>query len=192
MAERRLTPEEEALWRRVMATVRQSRSTLRKAEIAAPTAVAPVAEPPRQPKAAPASPKRSPSKQPPITPTAPKPGTTLDGGWDRRLASGTATPDSSIDLHGHTLHSAYNVLDIGLARAIARGDRVLLLVTGKPPRPESERPHARGRIRDSVDSWLAASRHAADIAAVRPAHPRHGGAGALYIVLRRPLRERKY
>jgi len=132
------------------------------------------------------------AKQVATAPAAPKPGTTLDGGWDRRLATGTAVPDSSIDLHGHTLHSAYQVLDAGLARAVARGDRVLLLITGKPPRPESERPYARGRIRDSVDAWLAASRHAADIAAVRPAHPRHGGAGALYIVLRRPLRERKY
>jgi len=36
-----------------------------------------------------------------------------------------------------------------------------------------------------VGDWLAASRHAADIAAVRGAHPRHGGAGALYIILRR-------
>jgi DNA-nicking Smr family endonuclease len=36
-----------------------------------------------------------------------------------------------------------------------------------------------------VGDWLAASRHAGDIAAVRNAHPRHGGGGALYIVLRR-------
>jgi DNA-nicking Smr family endonuclease len=36
-----------------------------------------------------------------------------------------------------------------------------------------------------VGDWLAASRHAGSIAAVRNAHPRHGGAGALYIVLRR-------
>ena len=63
---------------------------------------------------------------------------------------------------------------------------MLLLVTGKPPRPESERPHARGAIRAVVGDWLAGSRHAGAIAAVRGAHPRHGGSGALYIVLRRP------
>ncbi|MEY4721316.1 MAG: hypothetical protein RIQ46_1041, partial [Pseudomonadota bacterium] len=34
--------------------------------------------------------------------------------------------------------------------------------------------------------WLAAGPFASRIAAVRPAHPRHGGAGAVYIVLRRP------
>jgi DNA-nicking Smr family endonuclease len=114
------------------------------------------------------------------------PGATLDGGWDRRLARGLVAPDSSIDLHGHSLNTAYAVLDQGLERAIARGDRVLLLVTGKPPRPESERPHARGAIRAAVGDWLAGSRHADRIAAVRGAHPRHGGAGALYIILRRP------
>jgi DNA-nicking Smr family endonuclease len=60
---------------------------------------------------------------------------------------------------------------------------VLLLITGKPP--QGEPPIARGRIRGAVGDWLAASRHAASIAAVRGAHPRHGGAGALYIILRR-------
>lgn len=110
---------------------------------------------------------------------------TLDGSWDRRLSRGLAQPDSSLDLHGHTLHSAHQLLDQGLERALARGDRVLLLVTGKPPRPESERPHARGAIRAAVADWLAQSRFADRIAAVRNAHPRHGGAGALYIVLRR-------
>lgn len=112
-------------------------------------------------------------------------GNTLDGSWDRRLSRGMAQPDFSLDLHGHTLASAHALLDTGLAQALARGDRLLLLVTGKPPRPESERPHARGAIRAAVADWLASSRHADRIAAVRGAHPRHGGAGALYIVLKR-------
>jgi len=111
---------------------------------------------------------------------------TLDGSWDRQLARGLVSPESAIDLHGHSLASAYGRLDHGLEQAIAQGDRVLLLVTGKPPRAESERPHARGAIRAAVGDWLAASRHAGAIAAVRSAHPRHGGNGALYIILRRP------
>jgi DNA-nicking Smr family endonuclease len=61
----------------------------------------------------------------------------------------------------------------------------LLLVTGKPPRAEAERPFARGAIRAAVGDWLAASPYHERIAAVRGAHPRHGGQGALYIVLRR-------
>lgn len=111
---------------------------------------------------------------------------TLDASWDKKLGRGMVIPDSSIDLHGHTLASAHVLLDDGLDRALRRGDRVLLLVTGKPPRPESERPHARGAIRAAVADWLAMSRFADRIAAVRGAHPRHGGQGALYIVLRRP------
>jgi DNA-nicking Smr family endonuclease len=126
-----------------------------------------------------------PAKAAPAAPSRPR-GNTLDGGWDKKLGRGGVIPDSMIDLHGHSLASAHALLDQGLERAIARGDRVLLLVTGKPPRPESERPHARGAIRAAIADWLAASRHADAIAAVRGAHPRHGGAGALYIVLRRP------
>jgi DNA-nicking Smr family endonuclease len=114
------------------------------------------------------------------------PGTTLDGSWDKRLSRGMVQPDATVDLHGHTLNSAYAILDDALGRSIARGDRVILLITGKPPRPDSERPHARGAIRAAVGDWLHSSRHADSIAAVRGANPRHGGSGALYIVLRRP------
>ncbi len=110
----------------------------------------------------------------------------LDGSWDRRLSRGLVAPDSSFDLHGHSLASAHAMLDRALERSIGRGDRVLLLVTGRAPRPDAERPFARGAIRAAVPDWLAASRHADRIAAVRGAHPRHGGAGALYVILRRP------
>lgn len=128
----------------------------------------------------------APVPAPPLPPRArPLNQATLDGSWDRQLTRGMIVPDRSVDLHGHNLHSAYGLLDDALERAIGSGDRVILLVTGKPPRPESERPHARGAIRAAVNDWLAGSRHASSIAAVRGAHPRHGGSGALYIILRR-------
>ena len=82
------------------------------------------------------------------------------------------------------LGAAYALLDARLEQAITSGARLLLLITGKPPQGERW-PVARGAIRAAVGDWLGASRHASGIAAVRPAHPRHGGAGALYIVLRR-------
>jgi DNA-nicking Smr family endonuclease len=179
---RGLDPQEAALWARVMQTVRP----LRAVAVATVPKPAPAKEPVKQ-AAKPVSSRSLPPQRKPID--APKrvmPGITLDGGWDKRLSRGLVTPDATIDLHGHTLHSAHDLLDGALARSVSRGDRVILLVTGKPPRPESERPHARGAIRAAIGDWLAGSRHAGAIAAVRGAHPRHGGQGALYIVLRRP------
>lgn len=190
---RNLSADEAALWARVMASVRPLRATPVPAAKPLPKPVGAV-----EARSAPASPARPPvgaartvklegKRQPPVTITTPKPAPreTLDGSWDKRLARGIVMPDVTIDLHGHTLRSAHDLLDAALGRAIARGDRVVLLVTGRPPRPESERPHARGAIRAAIGDWIASSRHAGDIAAVRGAHPRHGGAGALYLILRR-------
>jgi DNA-nicking Smr family endonuclease len=113
---------------------------------------------------------------------------TLDGGWDRRLRRGIAAPDRTIDLHGHTLASAHRMLDRELDDAILDGIRILLVITGRPPRADDRgadgRPK-RGLIRATIGDWLGSSRHAARIAAVRNAHPRHGGQGALYVILRR-------
>lgn len=179
MPGRRLAPEEAALWARVMASVRPiepGRRPTAPAPAAAPASPARPAKPVKTPAAA--APKAEPKKRPAV-------GVTLDGGWDRRLSRGVVEPDRTIDLHGHTLDTAYRLLDGALAHAIASGERVILLVTGRPPRAGSDRPHARGAIRAAVGDWLAGSRHSGAIAAVRGAHPRHGGAGALYIVLRR-------
>jgi DNA-nicking Smr family endonuclease len=115
--------------------------------------------------------------------SAPGPGKTLDASWDRKLTRGRAEPDFTIDLHGHSLTRAYDRLDRALEQAIESHARVVLLITGHAPKGEG--PVTRGKIRAAVGDWLAASRHAPHIAAVRGAHPRHGGRGALYIVLRR-------
>lgn len=170
---RGLGPDEAALWARLRASVRPMAGREQAASVSAPLTGRRLPVPP------PAAPPL-----PSFAQTAP--GHTLDRGWDRRLAGGAIVPDRMIDLHGHTLASAHAALETGLEQAIRRGDRVILLVTGKPPRPESHRPHARGAIRAAVEDWLRLSRHAGAIAAVRGAHPRHGGAGALYVILRRP------
>lgn len=150
-----------------------------------PGAAAPAAtgqEPPPAPVLQ--KPRPKPASQKPAAAAKKEPGKTLDASWDRRLSRGLAQPDVAVDLHGHNLATAHSLLDRRLAEAIADGARLLLLVTGKPP-SDDRRPAARGAIRAAVGDWLAASRHAGDIAAVRNAHPRHGGQGALYIVLRR-------
>ncbi|NJR79320.1 DNA mismatch repair protein MutS [Sphingomonas sp. 36D10-4-7] len=175
---RPLSPDEAALWQRVSASVRALPG-----RIAAPSAG-------EVPPAAPGTPRlavtRAPAAAVPLSRPSPRgPGDTLDRSWDRRLATGGVIPDRTIDLHGHTLSSAHAALDAGLDRAIRAGDRVVLLVTGRPPRAESERPHTRGAIRAAIGDWLMLSRHAGRIAALRHAHPRHGGQGALYVILRR-------
>ena len=134
-------------------------------------------------KAAPPGPGLRRGAAPAPPPTKRVPGTTLDGSWDRRLSRGLVAPDASLDLHGHNLATAYDRLDRWLDDSIRAGARLLLLVTGKPPGPAGG--VRRGAIRAAVGDWLHASRHAGRIAAVRNAHPRHGGTGALYIVLRR-------
>jgi DNA-nicking Smr family endonuclease len=181
VAGRRLDPGEAALWARVVAAVKP----LHPARAAAAVATMPLEK-----HGAPA-PKPVRAVVRAVTPAparARTPGPTLDAGWDRRLARGLVSPDATLDLHGHTLASAHALLDQGLGRAVQRGDRVLLLVTGKPPRRESERPHARGAIRAAVQDWIVAGPHADRVASIRPAHPRHGAEGALYLILRRPAR----
>ncbi len=112
---------------------------------------------------------------------------TLDANWDRKLARGLVPPDFTLDLHGHNLNSAHIRLDQGLGFALAQGARLVLLITGRarPSDDNAGRGERRGAIRAKFLDWLANGSHASSIAAIRPAHPRHGGHGAVYVVLRR-------
>lgn len=172
---RALSAEEAALWEKVTREVRAFRARPQPAAPAPEQATPNAAQAPK-PLPRPAAPRSPPQR--------PRPGTTLDASWDRKLARGDAVPDMVIDLHGHDLAGAYDAIDSGLARALARGARIVLLITGHPP-TGAEPPIRRGVIRAAVGDWLDASPHARHIAAVRNASRRHGGGGALYIVLRR-------
>ncbi len=111
----------------------------------------------------------------------------LDGSWERKLAKAEISPDFTLDLHGHSLDAAHARLEHGLAQAVSLGARLVLVITGKPrPVEAADRGGRRGAIRAKLLDWLAHGSHASRIAAVRGAHPRHGGTGAVYIVLRRP------
>jgi DNA-nicking Smr family endonuclease len=170
---RSLGPDEAELWARVTATIRP----LLRQPADGP---APVDPPDRRQAAPPLStPKPLPKAEPPPA----RPGTTLDGSWDKKLKAGAVEPDRTLDLHGMNLDRAWSAIDSALEQAIERGDRVLLLITGHA-RADAP-PVQRGRIRAAVHDWLAVSRHASRIASVRGAHGRHGGGGSLYIILRR-------
>jgi len=175
---RSLSPEESALWARVTTTIRPLSR-----EKNDPQQVEAEAEPRLSP-----TPVQRPAKARAAAPPRAVPGTTLDSSWDRRLRSGSASPDRIVDLHGMSLDGAWRTIDRSLEQAIARGERLVLLITGH--QRSGEPPVRRGAIRAAVHDWLAASRHARDIAAVRAAHGRHGGGGSLYIVLRRSSRAR--
>lgn len=149
------------------------------------TAIDPPAKMTRREKPVP-PPERSPGTRAQPKPPRPLDRSTLDAGWDRKLGKGMVTPDFTLDLHGATLDAAHMRLDHGLSLALAQGARVVLLVTGRArPGDAAGRGERRGAIRAKFLDWLANGSHASKIAAVRPAHPRHGGAGAVYIVLRR-------
>ncbi|MBV8972967.1 MAG: Smr/MutS family protein [Sphingomonadaceae bacterium] len=169
---RRLAPEEAALWARVAAQVRPLPGRVR--PVAAP-APRPIREAPPAP---PPPPKRTPAAN-----QVPVEAATLDGSWDSAIRRGRVVPDVTIDLHGYTRDRAFDLLTRMIAEAAASGARVLLVITGKGRRSDDERPG--GVIRAALRDWLHAPALRPYIAALRPAHPRHGGGGAWYVILRR-------
>jgi DNA-nicking Smr family endonuclease len=174
---RRLSAHERALWARVAASVKPLPGK-RAPEM--PAVVMPAAPAPAPPKAAPKpSPARPAAKAPP-PPAKPKShplGASLDGTWDRQISRGRLSPDRVIDLHGHTVVDAH----ASLSSAILANDgtRVILVVTGKG------RPDRPARIRAELMHWLERPNLRPHVASLRAAHPRHGGGGAFYVILRR-------
>lgn len=106
----------------------------------------------------------------------------LDGGWDKRIRRGTLEPDSVVDLHGHSLIHAHSALVRAVRRAFSQHQRVILVITGKGA---GDGTSGRGAIRAALPLWLESPDLRSYVAALRAAHPRHGGAGAWYLVLRR-------
>lgn len=114
----------------------------------------------------------------------------LDRRTAERLSRGERAPDARLDLHGMTAARAHARLDRFIADALARGHRMVLVITGKGGR----RPHAEdapflrpgeGVLRQAVPGWLRAGPHRDRVVGVFTAHPRHGGEGALYVYLKK-------
>lgn len=180
MPPRRLNPDERAAWNQLARTVRPLRPARVPREDPG-TSTEAAAEASKARKCLmPAAPAKVPSAP------APAPAEVLDSSWERRIQRGQLQPEMAIDLHGHSLALAHQRLERALAEAMARGVRVLLVITGKARERavSGDRP-GRGAIRAEIGFWLENSPLAHCIASVRNAHPRHGGAGALYVILRR-------
>lgn len=175
MKRRGPTPEEDAaLWLRVAATVRPIAGKVR------PPPPPPGLRLPEKPPEPPPAPRRAPQANRIGVDVA-----TLDGGWDRRMMKGRLQPDLTIDLHGYTSARAEAELQARIGDAALSGARVLLVITGKGARASDDDDRPRGIIRASLPRWLESHALRPWIAALRPAHPRHGGAGAWYVILRR-------
>jgi DNA-nicking Smr family endonuclease len=108
----------------------------------------------------------------------------LDPRLRQRLSRGQAAPDAKIDLHGMRREEAFVALRSFLMRAQNDGARLILIVTGKGSRP-AQVGATPGILRRCVPQWLCAAQYQSIVAGFEEAARPHGGAGALYVRLRR-------
>lgn len=146
----------------------------------------PATEPPRPADAKPAS--RA-AVAPSVARSVAPPLARFDRRLKRRIARGTADIDDRIDLHGLNERDAYEALIAFLRRAVAQRARVVLVITGKGTQP-GPAGGQRGVLRRQVPHWLATQPLRAHVLSIEQAHVGHGGEGALYVRLRRPLQPR--
>lgn len=201
-----ISPEDRALWERTIRDAVPLEPARRK--LAGETRPAPVdpetgSAPPIEPDPGPPPFRRSlrptgSGKPPPVSldladhapapPGRPEPG--LDRRNAERLRRGERAPDGRIDLHGMTAERAHRALDRHIGAALARGERLVLVITGKggKPRSQDDAPFMRegeGVLRQQAPRWLRTGPHAGNIVGIYQAHPRHGGAGAFYVYLKK-------
>lgn len=104
----------------------------------------------------------------------------------RKLARGRLAIDSTLDLHGMRQSEAHRALTSFMAAAAARGDRTVLVITGKGLTGASDSPFGQtGVLRRAVPGWLQEPANAELVAGYGPAGRGHGGTGALYVRLKR-------
>lgn len=105
-----------------------------------------------------------------------------------RMKRGKLPVDARIDLHGMTLAQAHPRLTAFILAAHARGDRLVLVITGKgkSKRDEGPIPQRTGVLKHQVPQWLRGPGLGHAVLQIAEAHQSHGGTGAYYVYLRRP------
>jgi DNA-nicking Smr family endonuclease len=163
------------LWAEVKATVTPLRGRSAPRETQAP----PAELPPLWPKARAVSVPSASAPQPRrlLTPYGPQLHA-IEPRRLRRIGRGADEIGGRIDLHGHTQAGAHAALVERMLRLHAGGARAVLVITGKGPAGD-------GILRRRVPQWLAEPPLRAVVAGISPAGRSHGGAGALYVALRR-------
>jgi DNA-nicking Smr family endonuclease len=168
VARRRATESEKALWRLAMRDVPRLDGS-----------AAPPPEPVEPPPPAESIPV-PPTVPAPAKPSSPMQPGPVDRATLERLRRGQFTVEARIDLHGMDQRQAFTALMGFVDHSARAGRRALLVITGKGPSNQGG-----GVLRRNVPQWLMASSFSRAILTIVPAHPRHGGEGALYVVLRR-------
>lgn len=135
------------------------------------------------------TPKRRPAKVPakaPSKPVAP-PLAPLDRKMLRAVAKGRRAVEGIIDLHGLTQARAHAALVRFLVRSQREGHGLVLVVTGKggPAGSPDDGSHERGVLRRMTPHWLGLPELRGIVLGFDEAAPHQGGAGALYVRLRR-------
>ncbi|MGV6802009.1 MAG: Smr/MutS family protein [bacterium] len=182
---RRLSDEEKRLWQRVTKDVKPS------ALVSSENDNLPSARDQISPAAArlkPASPARS-NRAPRSAAVPQRPtvsATHIDPARLRRVRRGRQEIDASLDLHGLTQEQAFSTLRRFIAEAIRRRLSTILIITGKG-RPQTATPlhePGRGILRHRFLHW-SENHFKEEIIGIAQAHPKHGGAGAFYVFLRK-------
>ena len=186
----RRLPHDFHLWTSVAETVEPLR---RKGLLKLGTGTLPVPEPEPQPLVkAPPKPLK-PGK--PFLPAyqAPAIGTQViekqvDPAIHKKVRRGRIDIDGRIDLHGMTQAEARDTLRRFIGTRAARGDRTVLVITGKGVRTDNDYIAAmteRGILRTMLPIWLSEPGMSALVSGWSVAARGHGGEGAWYVRLRR-------
>lgn len=120
----------------------------------------------------------------------PRPG--IEPNLKQRLVRGREEIDGTIDLHGMRQVEAHAALSRFIHARHARGDRTLLVITGKGLKKLGDDAAViveRGVLRQMLPIWLSEPNLAPMVAGWDVAAQGHGGDGAFYVRLRR---ERDY
>ena len=114
-------------------------------------------------------------------------GLQMDAKAFTRMSKGKLVPDARIDLHGMTVAEAHPELIRFILNAYSQGLRLVLVITGKgkPGSDSGPIPQQFGILKHQVPNWLRMPPFAGIILQISEAHLKHGGAGALYVYLRR-------
>ncbi|MCW3148263.1 Smr/MutS family protein [Stutzerimonas stutzeri] len=100
----------------------------------------------------------------------------------RKLKAGQIPFEGSLDLHGLSVEKAREQLWDFIAEAIKYEIRCVRVTHGKAARLDGKRP----LIKSHVNTWL---RQHPQVLGFTSCVPRHGGAGAVYVMLKRTMLE---